>query len=211
MCTFALSAFASLAFGLFCSAAPVNVGLDSPSDTIINIGVAGNDNQSGLTGVGATNILYNDLRRGLDVQERDPSVDAPVGADVLGVVLADVEVDLRELKTLDSILDGVVSAVDEIAEEVGKNLFIPLAPIVPDAIPCSATLTTATATVKVVTDIFGDLKTILTSAIADVKAISVKDILKSITGDLLDLKAVAELVAAVLTVCTPFPALGFSC
>ena len=61
------------------------------------------------------------------------------------------------------------------------------------------------------TGIFGDLKTILTSAIADIKAIPVKDILKTITGDLLDLTAVAEIVAAVLTVRTPFPTLGLPC
>ena len=61
------------------------------------------------------------------------------------------------------------------------------------------------------TSTLGGVKAILASAIEDIKAIPAEDALENITGDLLDLKTVAELVAAVLKVCPAFPVLGVPC
>ena len=97
MRTFALSAFASLAFGLFCSAAPLlDVSLEVTASDVLS-------------------DIYEKLHVNLITDRATISdLDAAVSFGV----------DSRETKTLDSILDGVVSAVDEIAEEAGEILFI---------------------------------------------------------------------------------------
>jgi len=136
MRSFAISAFATLAFGVFCSAAPT------------------------------------------------PLIDATVDVDVLSLIDVDVLVDARSVpedKCLGSVLDGVVSAVSPIVEEI-ENIKTPL-------------------TADVLIPLLTEIKVILAAAVKDVNGLlglPIGDILKTVTGTVLDVKGLAALICAVL-------------
>ena len=129
MRSFYLSAFASLALGLVCSAAPTSLldltdTFDLGDSSLISGDV---DLRKRLIDVSLDADVVEDIDFNLLTLKASGTVTLESGllkrAPALGAN-ADVDIDLRETKTLDYILDGVVSAVDSIAEEVGESLFV---------------------------------------------------------------------------------------
>ena len=114
MRSFAITAFATLAFGLFCSAAPTPDGSGdvNVSRDLVDVGV---DLDLDLLG------LVDDA----DVRLSRRLVDAVVDADVLGLIHADVDLNIRSTpannKCLDGIINGAVADIAVIVDEISES------------------------------------------------------------------------------------------
>ena len=133
----------------------------------------------------------------------------PVPGDVAAAVDANVPVtvnarsDSSEDKCLDSILDGVVSAIDPILKKIGEFFDSYIFSSLPLTRPCLEHLG-KDVTTQDITPLLKEVTKTLSSAIEDVKEItghSSDSILKSV-GGLLDINGVAKLISKVLTVRT---------